>query len=353
VRYNGQDNIFFLYNNSKVHFIDCKDLPSDPMFERFGSMEMTRGWIEEGGEISVMAKENLKLSIGRQNNDKYNLKPKLLITCNPKKNWIYREFYLPFKEDKLSPPKIFIPALVTDNVHAGSNAVDQLDKIKDKATRQRLRYGNWEYTNDNSDLCSYDSILDCFTNDHVKKDLKYISTDLAMQGRDKFIIGLWEGLRVTFPTIEDKSKGKEIEESLRKLSEKESVARSKIIADSDGLGNYLGSYMKGIKEFHANSTAINKTEFANIKSECAFKLAELINQGLIYIDCNENIKDLVIEELECLKRDAIDKDTQKKKIISKDKMKELIGRSPDFLDVLIMRMYFEIKPNIIPRSVLI
>ncbi len=36
-------------------------------------------------------------------------------------------------------------------------------------------------------------------------------------------------------------------------------------------------------------------------------------------------------------------DIEKKKLIKKDLMKEKLGRSPDYLDMLIMRMIFEIK----------
>lgn len=44
--FNGQDNVFTLYNGSKVYLLPCKEIPSDPMYERFGSMQMTRGMIE-------------------------------------------------------------------------------------------------------------------------------------------------------------------------------------------------------------------------------------------------------------------------------------------------------------------
>ncbi len=67
--FDGQYNVYTLHNGSKVFLIACKDLPSDPMFERMGSMQMTRGWIEEAGEIVEAAKSNLWLSIGRWKND--------------------------------------------------------------------------------------------------------------------------------------------------------------------------------------------------------------------------------------------------------------------------------------------
>jgi len=48
------------------------------------------------------------------------------------------------------------------------------------------------------------------------------------------------------------------------------------------------------------------------------------------------------KELEQVKRDKIDSDG-KLQIIPKDKVKELIGRSPDYSDALMMRMYFCFK----------
>ena len=39
LNYNGQDNFFKLYNGSKVFLIDAKYLPSDPLYQRFGSMQ--------------------------------------------------------------------------------------------------------------------------------------------------------------------------------------------------------------------------------------------------------------------------------------------------------------------------
>jgi hypothetical protein len=67
--YNGNDKAFYLKNGSAIFLLACKELPSDPLFERFGSMQMTRGWIEEGGEIAEAAKDNLWLSIGRWRNE--------------------------------------------------------------------------------------------------------------------------------------------------------------------------------------------------------------------------------------------------------------------------------------------
>jgi phage terminase large subunit len=115
--FNGQDSCFNLKNGSKVFLISCRDIPSDPLYERFGSMQMTRGWIEEAGEIAEAAKANLWLSIGRWKNEKYGLKKKLLLTANPKKGWMKREFVDPFKVGILAVSRKFVSSLATDNTY--------------------------------------------------------------------------------------------------------------------------------------------------------------------------------------------------------------------------------------------
>ena len=59
---------------------------------------------------------------------------------------------------------------------------------------------------------------------------------------------------------------------------------------------------------------------------------------------NENYKQQLIEELEQIKQVQGDKDG-KFKIVSKEDIKNSIGRSPDFADALMMRMLFEVAPR--------
>lgn len=110
--YKNNDNGIQFKNGSEVLFLDLTFYPKkDPLFERFGSKEFTGGWIEEAGEVNFGAFDTLKSRIGRHLNRELDLKPKILITCNPKKNWLYNEFYKPFKSGKLSEDKAFVAAL--------------------------------------------------------------------------------------------------------------------------------------------------------------------------------------------------------------------------------------------------
>ncbi len=58
--FNGQLNYIQFFNGSRIDFLDLKYLPSDPLYERYGSIEFTGGWIEEGGEVNFGAYDTLK-----------------------------------------------------------------------------------------------------------------------------------------------------------------------------------------------------------------------------------------------------------------------------------------------------
>jgi hypothetical protein len=110
--------------------------------------------------------------------------------------------------------------------------------------------------------------------------------------------------------------------------------------------------LRGVKGFIANAqpTINPKTQrpynFQNFKTQCAYLLAEYItNHKIAITEQDENYKLQLVEELEQLKTKDADKDG-KLKIIPKEEVKSIIGRSPDYADCLLMRMYFELKKPI-------
>jgi hypothetical protein len=345
VIYKDKDHYLQFANGSRIDFIDLAFYPKDKEYERFGSFEYTGGWIEEAGEVNFGAYDVLKTRIGRHLNDHYGIRPVLFITCNPKKNWLYYEFFTPWKLKKLSKTRLFIQAFVQDNPAIESTYIEQLRSLNDKSKRERLLLGNWDYEDDPAALCEFDAIIDMFTNDHVKPGEKKISADLAMKGRDRFVAGCASGLIVKIEIDKEYSPGKEIEADLKNLMIKSAVPRSKTVVDSDGLGSYLESYLTGIYEFHGGAKPFDLKEYGNLKSECGYKLAEVVNKRLIKVICSEDQKQRIIEEMGALRAKDVDADETRKRIIAKDQMKELLGRSPDYLDMLIMLMVFDIKPK--------
>lgn len=342
VVYHDKDHYLSFHNGSRIDFIDLAYYPKDKDYERFGSFEYTGGWIEEAGEVHFGAYDVLKTRIGRQLNDQYGLRPILFITCNPKKNWLYYEFYTRWKQKKMPANRQFIQAFVQDNPAIESFYIEQLRSITDKTKRERLLLGNWDYEDDPAVLCEFDAVVDLFTNDHVRSGEKRISADLAMKGRDRFVGDAWSGMIVTVKIDKESCSGKEIETDLKKLMIEEKVPHSKTVVDSDGLGAYLESYLSGIKEFHGGAQAVDKKEFSNLKTECAYKLAEKVNKREMKVICTAEQKQRIIEEFGVLKTKDVDADEKRKRIISKEEMKEILRRSPDYLDTLIMGMYFEV-----------
>lgn len=333
-------------NGSRIVLLDLSYYPiKDPMFQRLGSKEFTGGFIEEGGEVHPLAFEVLKSRIGRHLNDVYGIPPKIFISCNPQKNWLYTKFYKPWRSKTLSLPYAFIPADNNDNPFLTKEYLAALNSIEDKVTRQRLLYGIWEYDNDPSQLCDYDAITDIFTNDFVKEGDPAMSGDIALKGRDYYILGYWKGLVCRIVSDIPFIKANKLEQDIRQKMLTYNVPRSMIVVDSDGNGSYLADYIPGIKEFHGGGTAYDSTKYANLKAECAFKLAYFINKRMMHVVCSEDEQARLSEELEVLRQDNIDKDTSKLSIISKEEQKRLLGRSPDILDMLIMGMVYHVRPQ--------
>lgn len=358
--FNGQDNVFNLYNGSKVYLLPCKEIPSDPMYERFGSMQMTRGWIEEGGEIAEQAKANLWLSIGRWKNKEYNLKKKLLITANPKKNWMKREFVDPYFAGLLPKNRRFVRALASENPYLPSDYVKSLTEIKDQVTRQRLSEGLWDYDEDRNSLVSFDALTDTFTNTIKKDGNKYLVADIARLGQDTTVFTFWDGLELYRVEQYHKQDTATTAQKIKDFAIAEKIPYSQILIDADGIGGGVIDQLFGVKSFVANSTPLPtasqirekqskivtdftpKTNFKNLKTQCAFKLAELINEHKIAFKV-QDYRDLIIEELTALLRQKDIDSEGKLQIVPKEEVKQVISRSPDVGDCLIYRAWFELQ----------
>lgn len=343
-KYNGQDHYILFANGSRIDLLDLRYLPSDPLYERYGSVEYTGGWIEEGGEVNFGAYDTLKTRIGRHMNDKYGLLRKLLITCNPKKNWMYSIFYKPYMTGTLPAHQAYLPALVQDNPFIERDYIDALKSTTDKVKRERLLKGNWDYDDNPNALCSYDNIREIF---HPKPDnrtgVMFLTADVARYGSDKARICVWDGLEVVEQISFDKCSTTELSTCILSLMRKWNIPRHQIIADDDGVGGGVVDEC-GIKGFVNGSSPENEENYANLQAQCAYKLAERINRFEVSFDCelSEAQKDEITQELEQLQTWNVDND-RKLFIKPKDEIKQDIGRSPDWRDVLLMRSWFDVK----------
>ena len=339
--YNAQSNIIKFYNGSEILLKDLFLYPSDANFDSLGSLELTFACIDEANQITEKAKNVLSSRL-RYKLDEYNLIPKLYMSCNPAKGWVYSEYYKPSRDNTLANHKKFIQALVTDNKYISRHYTEQLSKL-DAISKARLLNGDWEYDDSKDALIEYDAIINMFSNVVATGD-KYITADIARYGKDKTAIYYWNGLQVADIVVLDSSSMVDVANNIKDIQAKEGVKLSNIIVDEDGVGGGAKDILR-CKGFVNNSKPKRGENYTNLKTQCYYKLADMINRGQIGVSTNDiKFKEALIQELEQVRRTNIDKDS-KLSIMSKDKIKDLIGRSPDYSDALMMRMYYELRES--------
>lgn len=363
-RYDAQQSVLHFPNGSQIYFLDTAYSPQDPEYTRFGSLEITWAWIDESNETPEKAKSILKTRVGRKNEiNGVKIKPFWLETFNPNKGHVHRDYYKPWKEGVLPPYRTFIRALPGDNPHLPEAYITNLER-SDKITRERLLKGNFEFDDDPQKVMFYEAITDLIQNPLLnnKKD-RMLVADIARFGGDKIVFGLYEGLKL-YGLYVYTYQG--IDQTIRKLKEvivDHNVPYLNVIVDEDGIGGGVVDGMRGIKGFTGNATPLpiwdyvkNRqapANFRNFRSQCYFKLGELVNNRQLAITITRfetNIEGYTVEqaisdifeELDAIKSTDNSVDG-KQAIIPKSEIKEQLGRSPDFADILMMRMFFELK----------
>lgn len=382
--YNQQDGVIRFRNGSEILILDTAPSPKDPLYTRFGGLELSWCWIDESNETPYKAIEILSTRVGRRNKnplweenlkkyfgmydekDGWILRPFFLETFNPEKGHIYQRFWKPFKDNKMPKTRAFVQALMSDNPYTPRAYKDKVMRSS-KATIERLVYGNFDYDDDPTKIFNYDKINDLFSNTHVKGGERYLTGDIAGKGKDKTVLYVWEGLRVIHIFFESWTDQRDLRiETIEPLKEKFAIPLSNILLDYDGIGVGIVDELR-CKGFQNGSSAISseqekeeglKANYKNLRSQCWFKLAELANTNLIHIECeDEQVKESIIEELDVIKEINDGKD-QPRQIISKGSItseeenkvtiKSLLGHSPDFGDGLMMRMFFEVNKESVP-----
>ncbi len=339
-KYNAQTNVITFFNGSEVILKDLFMYPSDRNFDSLGSLELTAAFIDECSQITEKAKQIVASRI-RYKLDKYGLIPKMLLTCNPSKEWVYSSFYKLHKENTLPTHRKFVQSLVDDNRHVSKHYKDQLNKL-DYISKQRLLYGNWEYDDSDDKLINYDAIINTFSNDSIKPGLPYITADIARYGKDKTVIVYWTGLRAEEFITMNTNSVTEAANKIMELQRRYSVPLNHICVDEDGIGGGVKDILR-CKGFVNNSKAIRGENYVNLKTQCYYTLADYINKLKIYVKAERiTLKNAITEELEQVRRKNYDKDT-KLQLIGKDDVKTALGRSPDYADAIMMRMIYELR----------
>ena len=332
-------------NGSKVIFVPLKQQPSDPEFNWLGSYEITYGFVDEAQQVCRKAIDII-LSRCTEKVKEYDLVGKIIMTCNPMKCHLYNDFIKPNKEWTLPFDRVFISSLYKDNPYIDHKKYEESLKRADKVTKERLLNGNWEYDDDPTKLYEYDDICDLFTNAWESWE-HYITSDIARLWDDKTVVIVWDWW-VWKVFSYTKNRTTETSNIIRWLQQQYWVKNSNTICDEDWVGWWVVDMLE-CKWFVNNSSPILSDKdkeirnYKNLKDQCYFELEPIISSWKMRLEVdNDNSKETIIEELDVIKQKNPDK-WWKLQILTKEEIKQLINRSPDFADSIAMRMWFELN----------
>jgi hypothetical protein len=227
-----------------------------------------------------------------------------------------------------------------------------------------------EYVDNAGALFRYTSLIDLFSNTLTKDPEKYLIVDVADDGSDKTIFAYWQGLECYRIEVFAQLQTDGIISQIREAAAQERIPYSQIAVDAIGVGAGVASspLLTGIVGYKSSFGAIRTTidptrlpnvhytqnaplvsEYANLRSQCVFTLAKLVNDhGIAVRTDDQRIRSQIIEELSSY-QDA-SKGDGKRMATQKDDIKAIIGRSPDISDTLFMRMYFVVRGHLSPAQ---
>lgn len=246
---------------------------------------------------------------------------------------------------------------------------EELEKAKEEMDNETYHQEIMaEYVDNAGALFKYTSLVDMFSNTITKSEEKFLIIDVADDGTDKTVFSVWQGLELYTVEQYARMNTESIIDKTREIAARERIPYSQIAVDAIGVGagvassslldgiiGYKSSYgairtdedPTKLPNVHYTSAASLTTDYKNLRSQCVFTLANLVNTHEIAVSVSDvRIKEAIIEEL-ALYQDA-SKGDGKRMPTEKEDIKALLGRSPDLSDTLIMRMYFEVRKKLVP-----
>lgn len=226
---------------------------------------------------------------------------------------------------------------------------------QDPEEKARLMGGNWKVSRKGADIYDQTKFTDIFTNSFVQSDgRRYITTDIALKGSDKFVVFVWSGKILIDFKIMNKSDGGDVVDQIRKYAFAHNVPESNIVFDNDGVGGFVDGFIKNANEFKNGSKALNNENYVNLKSQCYYKSGDAVGRDEYYVlpevanrkyDSEMSLRERLVYERKAIKRDKPD-DDNKLAVIKKSEMKKFLnGKSPDLMDCFMMREWFEFREN--------
>lgn len=232
---------------------------------------------------------------------------------------------------------------------------------QDEITRKALMDWCWKPVQDNLAIADY-AMLNWFEKNYPKDiEWDYISIDVAWYWKDLAVIKRWKGWNIEEMQIFTKSWPELLFWVIESMRKKHNISTSKVIYDNDWIGWWLSDWWYICFNWWWSPLEVDwvKENYKNLKTQLYYHVIEdnfntwniWINEENIFVDW-ENTKEIKLnwkikpivsfikEDIKAIKRAKTD-DEWKKQIIPKSEQKNIIWRSPDFWDTIMMRKYFD------------
>lgn len=359
-------------NGSTVDFVEL-DITKDPELNKLGGLELTAAMIDEADEVAEQAFNTLRFRIGRNN---FNGERSFIyLTCNPNQTWVKRMFYDPAMKGTLEAPFYFLESLITDNPYQSPEALEAAaDPTAPKQYVERYFKGNWNYVQSDNAIIQLLEFEHSFLEVLPPKETEsFVGFDPTREGDDIPALARWDGgVLADFVAhlVPEESKSEHFDygayhgQFIIDYCRKNDIPASNVAIDGVGVGSsvidycngkgfyvrtYKSGFVDGIEQIVDPNTPTDKygnrsgqKKYDNIRSQTYWNMCRDLASR----------KARVFELIPF--RDEFQKDllahtytTNEKMLIveAKDKVKKLLGRSPDFSDAAEMGYWVSKLPK--------
>lgn len=345
-RFNRSDFVATAANGSTIEFVS-ESYSEDPELHRFDGFEPNGFLLEEANELHVDTYTKCIERCGRWKIDPMPA-PLILLTCNPHQGFLKKLFYDPWEKGELKAPFYFIRSLIGDNPHHDPAYLQNLEEIKERAPAhyRRLIQGSWEAEDIAEQLISWEYLYAAEKKIEIPEDYPddmvhtSLGIDVGRHGKDKSVWVVLKGthehgMNVIHIETADRTDTTEVRDTTKRLIIEFDVPHDRVFMDVVGIGGgpydelaedgyYIQEVVGGSKP--TEDTTDGGFKFFNFNAQIGWMVKLQFADGNIGNLTNEELRaDLASQGYEIQGERCI-------RLWSKDKIKEIIHRSPDIGD---------------------
>lgn len=401
--YKNDKEIVFLETQSSIHLFGLPTKKYDPTNEWLRGYEFTGAWIDESDTISYNVIKTFYTRIGRVNNKvkipaedmtdkereenpywkeddgyyKVLVPIKIFETFNPNQGHTFERFYMPYKRNEEGTTR-FVRTYMKDAYSERDPYYQSLKNMPEGPEKDRMFYGSFEYNASENALFNYNDIEKMWQTTNPSRSLIPVMSavvDVAGIGKaknDKTTISVWEDLHCTYTReVKNVATTEGLIFEIKKTLAMYNVPIQNLVIDANGIGAMIATSaeLKGCKSFMAHGSVVKENigstntfkrgtnvmeetkqgRFHRLKDQCTYLLSEYISNGDISINATPSVREEIKREL--IIYEGAESSSGVMRVTSKDKIRDLLGRSPDFSDLLVMRMYLELIKTKVNTSI--